>query len=63
MYAPHALSGIKIHVGAEIESAMYASFSRGIFILSKIGLKMVPTVKAFILDSTKIAVPVIQAKS
>jgi len=52
-----------MQVGAEMESPMYASFSRGILSLSKIGLKTVPTVRVLILDSTKIAVPVAQANS
>ena len=36
--APQALKGINIEDGAELESAIYASFSLGIFNLSNIGL-------------------------
>ena len=56
--APQALKGIKIEDGAELESAIYASFSLGIPNLSKIGLYKVPTVKELILVSTNKSKPV-----
>ena len=56
--APHPLKGINNLEGAEVESAIYANFSLDNFNLSNIGLKIVPTVKADILDSTKINIPV-----
>ena len=47
--------------GAAVLSTIYASFSLEILSLSKIGLKIVPTVSAEMLDSTKIKIPVIAA--
>ena len=45
-----------------MESAIYASFSLDILSLSNSGLNIVPTVKAEILDSTNIKIPVKEAK-
>ena len=61
--APHALKGISIDDGAELESAMYANFSLGIFNLSKTGLYNVPTVKELILVSTNNKIPVNNASN
>ena len=61
--APHALNGIRIEVGAELESAIYASFSLGIFNLSKTGRYKVPTVSELMLVSTKSTIPVSIANS
>ena len=61
--APQALKGIKIDVGAELESAIYANFSLGIFNLSKTGRNKVPTVNELMVVSTNNKTPVISAKS
>ncbi|MBA7562683.1 hypothetical protein ES708_04336 [subsurface metagenome] len=63
MKAPQPLKGIIMLDGAEDESAMYASLSRGIRSLSNNGRYKVPTVSTEMLDSTNISIPVNQARN
>ena len=57
MNAPQPFMGIRMHTGADVESQMYASFSREILNLSNSGREIEPETRQVMFDSRKIPSP------
>ena len=63
MSAPQALKGMRIQTGAEVESMIYANFSRETLKRSNNGRDTDPATRIVRFDSIKITIPVSQART